>query len=111
MFTPHRAARGRDAEHTDPRRDAHPAGGTTNRVTGADLSADGTQLAVRSYTSVLLWTRNATAPVWDAFASAPCVGPVPQEVKGEAVAFDADGRGYVTVNEGVNSMLHGFRLP
>ncbi len=85
--------------------------GSTNLVTGADLSADGSQLAVRTYAAVLLWSRAAGAPIWAPLASSPCSGPLPAEVQGEAIAFRPDGRGYVTVSEGVNQVLHGYAVP
>lgn len=80
--------------------------GSLNVVTGADLSADGTQLAVRTYTQVLLWNRPLGASLWAPFARPPCAGPTPMELQGEAVAFLANGRGYVTVSEGANPVLH-----
>ena len=80
--------------------------GPLNVVTAADLSADGTQLAVRTYTQVLLWNRGVGASLWAPFARPPCTGPTPMELQGEAVAFLANGRGYVTVSEGANPVLH-----
>ncbi len=85
--------------------------GTNNPVTGADLSPDGTQLAVRTYAQVLLWGRNPAEPIWAPLASAPCVGPVPPESKGEAIGFTADGRGYLTMSDGAASVLHAYTAP
>ena len=85
--------------------------GSTNLVTGADVSADGTQLAVRTYASVLLWNRDTTASIWAPFAATPCTGPLPLEIQGEAIAFRSDGRGYVTLSEGSNPVLHTYSAP
>jgi hypothetical protein len=85
--------------------------GSTHLVTGADLSADGTQVAVRTYSGVRLWTRDPTQPIWSVFASSPCLGPVPNENKGEAIAFHPNGRGYVTVNESVRPLLRNYTAP
>jgi hypothetical protein len=85
--------------------------GATNLVTGADLSADGSQIAVRTYAAVLLWNRASGTSIAEALASAPCAGPVPPESKGEAVAFRSDGRGYVTVGEGTNQVMHTYTAP
>jgi hypothetical protein len=82
--------------------------GLTELVTGADLSADGRQIAVRTYGGVRLWSRAPGATVADALASSACSGPLPFEIQGEAIAFDPDGRGYVTVAEGAGASLHGF---
>jgi hypothetical protein len=85
--------------------------GSTNLVTGADLSPDGTQLAVRTYAGVLLWRRDPAAPLSSAFASPACAGPVPAEAKGEAVVFHADGRGYTTFTEALRATLHAYDAP
>lgn len=85
--------------------------GSTNLVTGADLSPDGSQLAVRTYAQVLLWNRATGSAIWAPFATAPCTGPVPSESQGEAIAFAANGRGYVTVSEGTNPVLHSYTAP
>lgn len=85
--------------------------GSTNLVTGADVSPDGTQVAVRTYAAVLLWNRTAGASLSAVLAGTPCTGPVPAESKGEAIAFRPDGRGYVTVGEGSGAVLHTFTAP
>jgi hypothetical protein len=36
------------------------------------------------------------------------LAPSAIEPQGEAIAFDADGRGYTTVSEGTNPPLHHF---
>jgi hypothetical protein len=85
--------------------------GVDNRVSGADVSADGTQIAVRTYVSVLLWDRVAGSSVYASMAAAPCAVPVANEVQGEAIAFHTNGRGYVTLSEGANPTLHNFTAP
>jgi hypothetical protein len=80
-------------------------------VTGGDVAADGSVVALRTYTSVLLWDRAEGRSVAEALAGTPCSAPAPAEVQGEALALDPDGRGYVTVSEGVGSPIHRFRLP
>jgi hypothetical protein len=85
--------------------------GSTNLVTGADLSADGTQVAVRTYAQVLLWNRDPAGSIQAAFAGSRCTGPLPSESQGEAIAFHPNGRGYVTVSEGSNQLLHNYTAP
>jgi hypothetical protein len=85
--------------------------GSTHVVTAADLSPDGSQLAVRTYAQVLLWRRTAGTPVWAPLATFPCPGPAPAEVKGEAITFHPDGRGYLTFTEGTSSVLHHYDAP
>jgi hypothetical protein len=85
--------------------------GDTNLATAADVSADGTEVAVRTYAHVLVWHRDPAQPVASAFAALPCTGPVPNEVQGEAIAFRPDGRGYVTMSEGTRPTLHHYDAP
>jgi hypothetical protein len=84
--------------------------GVANAVTGADISKDGRQIAVRTYGSVRLWGRGA-GTVSDALQTTPCFGPAPVEVQGEAIGFQDDGRGYVTMSEGTNPVLHQYTAP
>ncbi|MGZ8765592.1 MAG: hypothetical protein ACXW2C_07875 [Acidimicrobiia bacterium] len=85
--------------------------GLANAVTAADSAADGHAIAVRTYGSVLLWDRATGKTPVEILAAGPCRGPVPAEIQGETIAFDADGRGYVTVSEGANATLHRYRAP
>ncbi len=80
-------------------------------VTGGDVSADGSLVALRTYGSVLLWDRAPDQTVPEALTAEPCSAPVVAEAQGEAVAFSADGRGYVTISEGQNPVINWFRLP
>lgn len=75
-------------------------------VTGADVSPDGTVVALRSYGAVDLYERPAGSPLWSAFDQTPCAGPVPIESQGEAIGFAADGASYMTVSEGDEPDLH-----
>lgn len=89
--------------------------GLAGAITGADVSADGLQLAIRTYGGVRLIARNASLPL-DRFVSGgtgsvTCAGPVPVEVQGEAIGFRSDGRGYTTVSEGSGAVLHRATAP
>lgn len=75
-------------------------------VTAADVSPDGSVVALRSYGAVHLFPREQGQPLWSAFDAVPCEGPVPSEQQGEAIAFTADGGAYVTVSEGEHPVLH-----
>ncbi|HEY5153540.1 MAG TPA: hypothetical protein VIJ47_02330 [Acidimicrobiales bacterium] len=75
-------------------------------VTGADISADGTVVALRSYDGVRFYRRPAGAPLWQAFASEPCTVEIPGEKQGEAVGFAPDGRSIMTISEGTRPVLH-----
>ncbi|HMQ24778.1 MAG TPA: hypothetical protein PKA98_02225 [Acidimicrobiales bacterium] len=74
-------------------------------VTGADLSADGSVLAVRTYGSVRLFERPAGTDIADVLGGEPCTGPVPVEAQGEAVAVAPDASAYYTLPEGERPRL------
>jgi hypothetical protein len=78
-------------------------------ATGADISADGSLIALRTYGSVLVWWRQEGTTVAEAMAGGPCEAPTVNEAQGETVAIDPDGRGYVTVSEGTNPPVNAFQ--
>jgi hypothetical protein len=73
-------------------------------VSAADISPDGTAIALRGYEEVWMWART-DRDVAAAFNAEPCMAPSPEEVQGEAIAFTADGTAYVTVSEGSGPTL------
>ena len=75
-------------------------------VTAADVTPDGSVVALRSYGAVDLYERPEGEPLWAAFESVPCEGPVPSEFQGESLGFDLDGGSYLTVSEGRGQTLH-----
>jgi hypothetical protein len=79
--------------------------------TGGDISPNGSLIAIRSYGAVWVWDRAEGESVADALARAPCEAPSVLELQGEAIAFDADGRGYTTLSEGASPPLHRFVVP
>lgn len=80
-------------------------------VTGADISADGTLVAVRSYGSVALWGRDLDATVAETLAQPPTCARSVGEPQGEAVAFGPESDSLVTISEGDEVPLNWFRLP
>lgn len=78
-------------------------------ATGADISADGSIIALRTYGSVLLWWRQDGTTVAEAMAGGPCEAPSVNEAQGETVAIESDVGGYVTVSEGMNPPINVFR--
>jgi len=80
-------------------------------VTGGDVTVDGAVVGLRTYGGVLLWDRTDGQTVPEALAATPCAAPAAAEPQGEALAFDPDGRGYVTVSEGATPPVDRARLP
>lgn len=77
-------------------------------VTAADISPDGSRIAVRTYSHVWLW-RRGSGTVAEALAGEVCEAPVALEPQGEAVAFHAAGPdAYFTLSE---APVSGLALP
>ena len=69
------------------------------QVTGADLSPDGSVLAVRTTAAIRLYPVPEGADIATALTGEPCVAPAPQEVQGESVAILPGTQGLLTVSE------------
>jgi hypothetical protein len=78
-------------------------------ATGGDISADGSEIIVRTYTRAYLWARAPGSTVAAAFAAPPCEIALVLEPQGEALAFAADLGGYYTLSEGRSRPLYFFR--
>ena len=73
-------------------------------VTGAAISPDGSEIAVRTYTAISYWKRNADQTIADALQNGSSRQlPYRQEPQGEAICFDKDGKGYFTISEKANA--------
>jgi len=76
---------------------------TAQYVTAADLSPDGTRLAVRSYTQLFLFDWAGSA-AFDTLVAPSATSLLPAlEPQGEGVAFTNDGTGMYLASEGVRS--------
>ncbi len=82
--------------------------GSSNAVTGAAISNDGTAIAVRTYGDVRIWNRVEGQSIAAALDGDSCRGPRPSERQGEAVTFLPDGTGYYTVSEGAGAAIHRY---
>ena len=84
------------------------AGSTLDFTAGAALSADGRRLLLRTYVFGYLVELGDGG-----MEAAPDVStralPVAPETQGEAIAWDADGRGILTVGEGERPALNLLR--
>lgn len=74
-------------------------------ITAADISWDGSIIALRGYESVWMWTRSDAQTVAEALLADPCLAPAPDEPQGEAIAF-AETDGYITISEGSQPPVH-----
>eukprot|EP00931_Biecheleriopsis_adriatica_P025630 TRINITY_DN1567_c0_g1_i1.p1 TRINITY_DN1567_c0_g1~~TRINITY_DN1567_c0_g1_i1.p1 ORF type:complete len:376 (-),score=83.20 TRINITY_DN1567_c0_g1_i1:78-1205(-) len=70
-------------------------------VTGADITTDGSLIAVRNYGEVLMWPRAHGTPVENNLAiEGVCRVDKKDEQQGEAIAFGVQNDHYITVSEG-----------
>jgi len=79
-------------------------------VTGADIDATGTVIAFRGYNEVWLWSRSDLR-FETTFSASPCAAPSPDEIQGEAIAFEPNGFGYYTVSEGRSPAINHVATP
>ncbi len=79
--------------------------GLLRTVTGGDIAADGSVIALRTYDTVLVWDRPPGSTVADALATEPCEAPAPRESRGEAIALAIDARSYLSIGEDVNAPI------
>ena len=93
--------------------------GTFQGVTAADITPAGDVIALRTYLGVFLYPRASGTTVAEAFSQSSCTGAAPPfdnsspfgEPQGEALGFTRDGRGYLTISEGVHATTHLFLAP
>ena len=69
------------------------------QVSGADLSPDGTVLAVRTTDAVRLYPVPEGADIAAALGGEPCTAPTPPEAQGESIAVLPGTDGLLTVSE------------
>ena len=81
-------------------------GAATSTATAAAISADGSHIAVRTYTDAWIWTRGEES-VEAALGGQPCRLRLDMEPQGEAIAWD--GLDLLTVSEGAGSPFLRYR--
>ena len=79
------------------------------KVSGADISADGSLIALRRGEKGGLWVRATNESVGTALLRAPITIPInTNEPNGEAIAFNPNGSGYYTLSEGYLQPIYYF---
>ncbi len=80
-------------------------------ITAGDISKDGRQILLKSYSKVYYWKRTGNEPIWKTMLKKPEELPYEQEKQGEAIGFTPDGKGYYTTSEGVYSPIYYYSIP
>jgi hypothetical protein len=70
-----------------------------NQIVSCDIAQDGSEILIKSYSSVYYWKREKNESVADALKRTPMRLPYSPEPQGEAIAFDVKGGGYFTLSE------------
>ncbi len=73
------------------------------RVTAGDISADGSEIVLKTLLSVYYWKRNNNETILEALGRQAERLPYFMEPQGEAIAWLKDGSGYITVSETSNA--------
>ena len=79
--------------------------GNGAEVTAADFTPSGDRLALRGYREIWIWPR-LDSDLTATLAAAPCLAASPDEVQGEALAFDASGLNLYTISEGTGAAVN-----
>ena len=87
-------------------RDIDVRGGLVPFVTAADLHPCAPRVLIRTYSAALEFRAPEGATLEDALATPPREVPSAVELQSEAIAYRADGRGYLTVAEGSHATIH-----
>ncbi len=80
-------------------------------IVGGDISADGREILLKTYTAVLYWRRQPGQSIADTLQQPATSLPYVAEVGGEAIAWAADGSGYFTLSEenlGIEARLYFY---
>ena len=78
-------------------------------ITGGDVSRDGAEILLRTYTDAWLWRWPAGSTIAAAFSAAPCKVPAAAEPQGEAIAFTPDTKDYYTLSENASQPLYLYQ--
>lgn len=69
------------------------------QVVSGDISADGKEVLIKSYSDVYYWSRKDREPIAQTLKRTPKRLPYLIESQGEAISWKVDGSGYFTVSE------------
>jgi hypothetical protein len=74
------------------------------QIVAADISPDGSEVLVKSYSAIYYWKREPLETISDLLLRSSIELPYDPEPQGEAITFDPNGKGYYTLNEKMRGM-------
>ncbi|WP_345952584.1 hypothetical protein [Mucilaginibacter sp. PAMB04168] len=80
-------------------------------IVSGDISKDGNQVVLKSYSRVYYWRRHDKEAVWQTLQRKPVQPAYEQEKLGEAIGFAANGNSYYTVSEGKRQPIYHYTIP
>jgi len=80
-------------------------------ITAGDISKDGKHILLKSYQEIYYWKRWDNESIWQAMQRKPLNPHYEEEKLGEAIAFEADGKGFYTTSEGVFAPIYYYKTP
>ncbi|MCZ4224801.1 hypothetical protein [Pedobacter rhodius] len=88
-----------------------PGKGLAKYVVSGDISRDGRQIILKTYTNVYYWLRNGKEPISQTLRRIPTKLPYILEPQGEAIGFSPDGKAYYCISEGKNAVIYRYNIP
>lgn len=85
--------------------------GLAKYVVSGDISRDGQQIIIKTYTGVYYWLRNGKEPISQTLRRMPAKLPYILEPQGEAIGFTPDGKAYYCISEGKNAVIYRYTIP
>lgn len=81
-------------------------------VVAGDISPSGDGILIKTYVAIYFWPRQPDQNLWQAFAQPATPVPYILEPQGEAVAWQAQGKGYYTLSESLRGLpVHLYYYP
>ncbi|CAM3891743.1 hypothetical protein MUGA111182_15860 [Mucilaginibacter galii] len=80
-------------------------------IVSGDISKDGSQVILKSYSRIYYWKREGNEPIWQTLQRKPRQPAYEQERLGEAVGFAPNGKSYYTVSEGAKQPIFHYAVP
>ncbi|MRG44429.1 hypothetical protein GFS24_04860 [Chitinophaga sp. SYP-B3965] len=84
--------------------------GLRKQITAGDISKNGDQVLIKSYSRVYYWKRKGKEPIWKLLMTPARELPYSRERQGEAIGFTIDGTSYYTISEGVHPQVYHYKI-